>query len=332
MPVPTPDATALKTDLAGIPLDRPVILAAGTAGTLDEIAGAMPLTDAGAITTKSITREPRNGNPPWRVTPLPAGMLNAIGLANPGVDAFVRDDAPRIGSLPVPVIGSIAGFSVEDYLAVASRFEQIEAMAGVELNVSCPNVHGGVEFGVDPEALAALVREVRAVLVTKRLLVKLSPIVVGRPGMVEIARAAIEPPGATPSGPNQRLGADALCLCNTVPAMAIDVRTRRPRLANITGGLSGPAVHPIALKIVHDVYRGIARQTSTPLVGVGGVTRWERAAEFILAGAAAVQIGTGLFIDPRIPKRVTRGLASWVRKQGAGAISDLVGAVEIAKG
>jgi dihydroorotate dehydrogenase (NAD+) catalytic subunit len=168
------------------------------------------------------------------------------------------------------------------------------------------------------------------VLSRTRLFVKLSPIAIGSPSILDIARAAIEPrPGAAPGGPNSRPGADALCISNTIPAMAIDVDTRRPRLANVTGGLSGPAVHPVAVKLVHDVYRGIARSTNTPLVGIGGVMTWRDAAEFILAGASAVEMGTALFADPRAPGKVARGLAGWARAQRSASLRDLVGAVEL---
>ncbi|MFG0327862.1 MAG: dihydroorotate dehydrogenase [Phycisphaerales bacterium JB037] len=317
-----PPDPMLETRLAALTLRSPVILAAGTAGTLDEVGEVLDLSRVGALVTKSITAEPRAGNPPWRVAPLRAGMLNAIGLANPGIDAFMRDHAPRIAGVPTTVLGSIAGFCIDDYVAVARRFSEIDAMPGVELNVSCPNVHGGVEFGVDPDALGELIKRVRAALGTHQpagkptdsaLIVKLSPIAVGRPSMVDIARAAIE------------AGADALTISNTVPAMGIEVETRRPMLGNRTGGLSGPAVHPIALKLVHDVHKAIARDAGVPIIGLGGVLRWQEAAAFILAGASAVAIGTGLFVNPRIPRKVNAGLAKWARRQGAQSVRDLVG-------
>jgi dihydroorotate dehydrogenase (NAD+) catalytic subunit len=309
----------LNTSLAGLPLKSPVILAAGTCGYLDEMADVLDLSRVGAVVTKSITRLSREGNATWRILECRAGMLNAIGLANVGLDAFMRDYAPKVAGVPTAVIGSIAGFSVEDYTAVAAAFNGIEAMAAVELNVSCPNVHGGTEFGLDPGALRELIAAVRAALTRKPLLVKLSPVAAGTPGhsMVDLARAAVE------------AGAQILCLANTTPAMAIDVRTRRPRLANVTGGLSGPAVHPIAVKLVHDVYRAVAKPAGVPIVGIGGVLTWEDAAEFVLAGASAVEIGTGLFADPKIPLRVVKGLEKWVREQGRSGMGALVGAVEL---
>jgi dihydroorotate dehydrogenase (NAD+) catalytic subunit len=324
------DASRLATDLAGVALRNPVLLAAGTAGYVDEMAGAMDLAGVGGVVTKSITAKPREGNNTWRIIESRTGMLNAIGLANIGIDAFVRDQAPRIVGAPTTVIGSIAGFSIDEYTAVAAAMNGIDAMPAVELNVSCPNVHGGTEFGVDAVALRDLIGAVRAVLTRKRLFVKLSPIVVGAPGatIADIARAAIEGRGV-PCGPGSRPGADGLCLANTIPAMAVDVHSRTPRLANVTGGLSGPAVHPAAVKLVHEVYRKVAKDAKVPIIGIGGVMRWEDAAEFILVGASAVEMGTALFVDPRLPRKVARGLGAWVQRQGASSIGELVGAVKL---
>lgn len=309
--MPTPDPR-LAIDLAGLKLASPLILAAGTAGYADELADAFDLSILGAVTTKSITREPREGNPTWRIVPSKAGMLNAIGLANPGIDRFVDEIVPRLERVPTTVIGSVAGTAIEDYAAVCSKMEPIAALPAVELNVSCPNVHGGTEFGVDPAALAQLVRACRAELQTTKLLVKLSPIAVGQPGIVAVATAAVE------------AGADGLTIANTVPAMGIDVNTREPVLSNTTGGLSGPAVHAIAVKLVHDVHRALP---ATPIVGLGGVMDWDDAAEFVLAGASAVGLGTALFADPRRPKRLLRQLSRWLDAQRAASINDLRGAV-----
>lgn len=317
----------LATNLAGLELRNPVLLAAGTAGTLDEMGDALDLSRLGGIVTKSITALPREGNNTWRILPHDVGMLNAIGLANVGIDAFVRDIASRVAGVPTAVIGSIAGFSIDDYVRVAAAFDSIDALAAVELNVSCPNVHLGCEFGTDSAMLSELIREVRRVLPRKRMFVKLSPIAVGKVSILDVARAAIEPPHSLPVGPNTRPGADALCISNTIPAMAIDVHTRKPLLANRTGGLSGPALHPVAVRLVHDVHTKIARATNTPIIGIGGVLRWEHAAEFILAGATAVQMGTALFADPRSPLGVIRGLEKWVAKQVCASISELIGAV-----
>lgn len=321
----------LETDIAGLRLQNPVVLAAGTAGMLDEMADVLDLARIGAVVTKSITPEPREGNPPMRVAPVKAGMLNAVGLANVGIEHFVEHVSPRIASVPTAVIGSAAGFSIDDYVRTAAEFDEIEAMPAVELNVSCPNVSHGVEFGADPALLAELVREVRGVLKRTRLIVKLPPVSIGTPHtIVDLARAAIEPgpgPGGGPAGPNCRPGADALTLCNTTPGMAIDVRSRRPVLGNTTGGLSGPAVHPVVVRLIHLTHTAIAHDTGTPIIGAGGVMRWDDAAELILAGASAVQVGTALFADPGAPVKITRGLAKWARRQGAASVTDLVGVV-----
>jgi len=315
----------LGTDLAGIALRNPVLLAAGTAGVLDEMAGVLDLSRVGGIVTKSITPEPREGNPAPRMVPDRAGMLNAVGLANPGIDRFIADIAPRAEGVPTVVIGSAAAFSIDGYVRVCAAMDECEHIPAVELNVSCPNVDCGLEFGADSATLRGLIRAVRPALSHTRLIVKLPP-AIGAPGVVELARAAIDP-GGEPTGPNARPGADALTIANTLPAMAIDVRTRRPRLGNGTGGLSGPAVHPVVVALVRRAHTGVARDSDTPIVGVGGVMGWRDAAELILAGAAAVQIGTALFADPRTPIRVARGLARWTHAQGVSAVGDLVGRV-----
>lgn len=315
--MPHPADPSLRTSIAGIELASPVVLAAGTAGLLDEMADALDLARVGAVVTKSITREPREGNPTWRVVPLEVGMLNAIGLANPGIDAFMADHAHRIAHVPTTVIGSVAGNTIDDYAHVASALNAIDTMPAVELNVSCPNVHGGTEFGTDPGALRELIAAVLDELTETKLFVKLSPIAVGSPSMSDIARVAID------------AGADALCLANTVPAMAIDVDTRAPRLANTTGGLSGPAVHPIAVKLVHDVYRNVAREAGVPLIGIGGVSGWRDAAEFILAGATAVEIGTISFANPCAAIKINQGLAKWAASEPSKSVSALVGDVRL---
>ncbi len=333
----------LSVNLAGVALRNPVILAAGTCGYLDEMADVIDLSRVGAVVTKSITPLPREGNPTWRILECRAGMLNAIGLANGGLDHFMEHLAPRVPAVPTRVIGSVAGFSIEDYVMVAAHLDEVEGLAAVELNVSCPNVRGGVEFGLDPGGLSELVAAVRDVLKNKPMFVKLSPIAAGNPSMVEVAKAAVgrdgetERPGEEEKGDrreptptaNGRRGADALCIANTVPAMAIDVQTRRPRLANVTGGLSGPAVHPIAVKLVHDVYRAVTRAAGVPVVGIGGVMTWQDAAEFVLAGALAIEMGTALFADPRSPLKVVKGLERWVRSQGKSSLSELIGALNL---
>lgn len=316
--MPSNETDTIRTDLCGIGLVSPVLLAAGTAGTLDETADIIDLSKVGAVVTKSITRLPRSGNPEPRITWTRAGMLNAIGLANPGMEAFAADFAPTAGTMACPVIGSIAGFSIDDYVSVADSMDGADGIPIAELNVSCPNVHGGVEFGADPAALKELVEAVRPKLSSTKLLVKLSPITVGTPHTpTDLARVAVD------------AGADGLTLCNTIPSMGIDVRTRRPLLANVTGGLSGPAVHPVVVKIVHDVYQRFARERGVPIVAVGGVTRWQDAAEFILAGATCVQIGAGTFADPKAGIKIARGLKRWTQSQRVASIRDLVGSVDL---
>lgn len=316
----------LSIDLCGIRLRNPVILAAGTAGVLDESGDVIDLARIGGLVTKSITREPRAGNPTWRILPERAGMLNAIGLANPGIEAFVRDVGPRVKNVPCAIIGSVAGFSIDDYVAVAGAMNALPGIAAIELNVSCPNVHGGTEFGIDPGALRELVGAVREV-VTLPLIVKLSPVAVGQPGIVEIASAALDGAGRAAS-PRSRPGADALTISNTIPAMAIDIETRRPRLSNRYGGLSGPALHPVALRLVHIVHQQVARERQVPLIGAGGVMSWREAAAFMLAGASAVQMGTANFVSPRLAARVPKGLARWAQRQRAATLASLVGTLQ----
>jgi len=308
----------LSTNISGIQMRSPVLLAAGTAGVLGEMRDVLDVSQLGAIVTKSITRDVREGNAFPRITFARAGMMNAIGLANPGLDAFVRDEGPKVGSMGCAVIGSVAGDRIEDYLEVAKGLASIEGMSGIEANVSCPNVHSGLEFGSDPAALRELISAMVQAVGSLPLFVKLSPVTVGTPHtIVDLARVAIE------------AGARGLTLTNTVPAMGIDVQTRRPILANVTGGLSGPAIHPIVVRLVHLVYRGVAKEAGVPIIAAGGVTRWQDAAEFVLAGASAVQIGAGSFASPRSSVKLRKGLAKWVRTQGAGSIGELVGQVRL---
>jgi dihydroorotate dehydrogenase (NAD+) catalytic subunit len=302
----------LSVDLAGMHLRNPVVLAAGTCGYGAELASVLDPADVGAMVTKSITREPREGNPPWRIIDAPRGMLNAIGLANVGLDVFLAEKLPEAATLDTVVIGSIAGHAIDDYVTVAAALDTRSELPALELNVSCPNTADGLQFGEHPESLAQLLREVRPALAATKLFVKLSP------NVGDIARMA----GTAVEG-----GADGLTLINTVAAMAIDVETRRPRLSRGTGGLSGTAIHPIAVRMVHEVYKTVARDANVPIIGLGGVLRWPDAAELVLAGASAVGMGTALFIDPGAPRHVARGLAQWVQRQGCGSIGELVGAV-----
>jgi len=287
--------------------------AAGTCGYVAELADVLDPACLGAVVTKSITREPREGHPPWRLVDVPLGMLNAIGLANVGLDRFLAEKLPAAAKADTVVIGSIAGNTADDYSAVAAAFDAEESLPIVELNVSCPNTGDGLVFGEDPGRLAGLLREVRKALPSTKMFVKLSPNV---GDVTELAAAAVD------------AGADGLTLINTVAAMAIDVERRTPRLSAGSGGLSGPAIHPIAVRMVHEVYRKVAKPAGVPLIGLGGVMTWQDAAELILAGATAVGMGTAFFVDPRAPIAVISGLRKWVKRQGCASIADLVGGVE----
>ncbi len=311
---PATTTNPLATELCGVHLSSPIVAAAGTCGYVNELADAFDTARLGAITTKSITRESREGNAPWRMWGVAGGMLNAIGLANVGLERFLQEKLPAAKQLGCPLIGSIAGHSLEDYLAVARAFDDQPLIPIVELNVSCPNTADGLQFGEHPSALRELLLAVRPALSRTKMLVKLSPNV---GDIVAMAKAAIDG------------GADGLTLINTVSAMAIDVEKRTTLLSRGMGGLSGPAVHPIAVRMVHQVYRAVARDAKIPIVGLGGVSTWHDAAEFVLAGACCVGIGTGLFVDPRTPLDVTHGLRQWVARQGCGSIAELVGAVRL---
>ena len=310
-----PDLTAdLTADLAGLRLPFATLTCSGTCGYASEYADFMDLSRLGAFVTKSITRHERPGNEPARVVETRAGMLNAIGLANVGLDRFLAEKVPLLTRFPCPVIVNVAGHSTGDYVQTVAALAGVGCVAGVELNVSCPNVADGLTFGTHPGRLRALVAEVKAVLPAKPLMVKLSPNV---EDITATAAAAV-------AG-----GADVLSLVNTFTAMAVDVNSRRPRLANVTGGLSGPAIKPIALHLVSRVYRTVTRHSRTPIVGMGGVQTWQDAAEFVLAGASAVAVGTALFVDPSTPNRIADGLAAWLDRQGVSRLSDLVGALEL---
>ncbi|MFG0258112.1 MAG: dihydroorotate dehydrogenase [Phycisphaerales bacterium JB043] len=309
------DPSVLETTLAGIELRNPVLLAAGTAGYVDEMSDVLDLSRIGGLVTKSITAEAREGNDTWRVVPVRGGMLNAIGLANLGAEAFEKRFTHSLAPMPCEVIGSIAGSSIEDYVGVASMFERMGAVRAVEVNVSCPNTEDGRTFGEDPSLLAELIAGLHEVLRSTRLIVKLPPITNER-DLLHVSRTCVD------------AGVDAITLANTTPAMAIDVHTRKARLANVTGGLSGPSVHPIVVRLVHLVYRGLARDAGLPIIGLGGVSRWEDAAELILAGASVVGMGTALFADPRAPLKIVKGLEWWVRDQGEETIEALVGRLE----
>ena len=304
----------LSVNLAGLTLSNPTMTCSGTCGYAFEYADFMDLAQLGAFVTKSITREERKGNEPARIVETRAGMLNAIGLANVGLTRFLDEKVPLIRKMPCPVIVNVAGHSYDDYVETCAAMNALDCIAGVELNVSCPNVKDGLTFGTNPARLKDLTRQVKDVLPGKPLIVKLSPNV---EDIVQTAAAAIEG------------GAQILSLVNTFTAMTIDIHKRRPRLANVTGGLSGPAIKPIALHLVSRVYRNVARSANVPIVGMGGIQNWIDAAEFILAGASAISIGTALFIDPATPNKILDGLRDYMIEQKVSRLSDLVGTLQL---
>ncbi|HVB97093.1 MAG TPA: dihydroorotate dehydrogenase [Chloroflexota bacterium] len=303
--------TNLSVELAprhasGLSLKNPVLAASGTFGYGNEYAKLIDVNRLGAVVSKAITLRPREGNAQPRIAETPSGMLNAIGLQNVGLNVAVREKAPMWASWSVPVIANIAGFTVDEYVRVAETLSETPGVAAIELNISCPNVASeGEMFGLSGASAALVTREVRAVCDVP-LLVKLSPNVTD---IVEIARAVVD------------AGADALTLINTIPGMVIDVRRRQPYLANLTGGLSGPAIRPIAVRMVWQV----AQAVDVPIVGVGGVASTDDALQFIMAGASAVQIGTGTFVNPGTMLDVVDGLQVFLESEGIEDVNDLIG-------
>jgi dihydroorotate dehydrogenase (NAD+) catalytic subunit len=304
---PAPD---LRVKLAGLELSNPILTASGTFGYGLEFAHLVRLERLGGIVTKGLSPEPIRGNPPPRVCETRGGMLNSIGLQNIGIDRFIAEVLPGLRRYPAKVIVNVFGRTVDDYLRVVARARACPEIAALELNVSCPNVErGGIEFGHDAEALRRLVAAVRQET-DQPLIVKLSPNVTSP---VELGAAAKDG------------GADILSCINTVMGMAIDATTRRPLINTLRGGLSGPAIKPIALRIVFDV----ARRVGLPVIGIGGIETATDVVEFLLAGASAVQVGTALFRDPRTPERLLDGLDSYLRESGTPRIADLIGALEL---
>jgi dihydroorotate dehydrogenase (NAD+) catalytic subunit len=294
-----------SVDLCGVRLKNPVIAASGTFAFGREYARFYPLSELGGISVKGLTLQPRAGNPSPRIAETPSGMLNAVGLQNPGAEAFLRDELPWLREQGVAVIANIAGSTQEDYVAMARKMS-VEGVDIVELNISCPNVkEGGVAFGTSPEQVLAIVKAVRPAC-GKPLMVKLSPNVAS---IADCARAA------------EAGGADCLSLINTLTGMAIDVETRRPILGNITGGLSGPAVRPVALRMAYEA----ARAVRIPIVGCGGIETGEDAVMFLLAGCCAVQVGSANLYDPHACVNVARGIEAYMERHGIEAVGELVG-------
>lgn len=306
-------AVDLSVDLAGLRLVNPIMTGSGTSGYGPELAPYLDLRQLGAFVTKSVTVEPRKGNPPPRTVETAEGMLNAIGLANVGLERFVAEKVPYLAEMGTPAIVNVAGHSMEDYLTVCRRLDGIDCIRGLELNVSCPNVADGLEFGTDPARLRQLVAAVRNEMQQSLLIVKLSPNVTD---ITATAAAAVEG------------GATVLSLINTLRGMAVNADNRKAILANTCGGLSGPAIKPIALAMVHQVYTAVARDAGVPLIGMGGIRTWRDTVEFLLAGATAVAVGTSLFVDPTSPVKIRDGLAQYLRHHGLTSPADLVGGVQ----
>ena len=300
----------LKVKLCGIVLDNPVIPASGTFGYGSEYAELYDINCLGSFSFKGTTLEPRFGNPTPRIAECGAGMINAVGLQNPGIDAVIREELPRLKTFfRKPVIANISGFSVEEYAYCCERIDKQEQVGIIEVNVSCPNVrHGGMSFGTCPDAAAEVTRAVKAVT-TKPVFIKLSPNVTD---IVSIARACEE------------AGADGICLINTLLGMRIDVARRRPVVANTMGGFSGTAVFPVALRMVYQV----AKACRIPVMGCGGVTTARDVIEMMMAGATAVQVGAANLVNPYASKEIVEALPGEMRKLGIEKLSDIIGIIE----
>ena len=298
----------LTVNIAGVEFKNPVITASGTFGFGREYSEFYPLKEIGGLSCKGITLKPRMGNPPPRIAETPSGILNAVGLQNPGVDHFIERDLPWLKEQETVVIANIAGNTPEEYAQRAEKLSE-SSVDMIEMNISCPNVkHGGVQFGTSCQSVGAITREVRAHC-KKPLMVKLSPNV---SDIAEIARAA------------ESEGADALSLINTLTGMRIDINTLRPIIRNNTGGLSGPAVFPVAVRMVWQT----AGAVKIPVVGMGGISTWRDAVEMMLAGASAIQVGTALFSDPYAPLKIKEGLNRYLDDQGIASVTELAGMVK----
>jgi len=304
------DKVSLAVEVAGLKMKNPVMPASGTFGYGEEFAHYIDLNNLGAIVTKGLSLRPKAGNPTPRICETVSGMLNAIGLQNVGVDAFIEHKMPFLREINTPVIAHFFGNTLDEYGEVARRLNGIPELAAAELNISCPNVkQGGIVFGTDPKAAHEAVSVVRKNL-DKPLIVKLTPNVTD---ITVIARAGAD------------AGADAVSCINTITGMSIDVRRRKTRIANRTGGLSGPAIRPIAVRMVHQVVQAL----DIPVIGVGGISTAEDALEFLIAGAQAVQVGTANFVDPDAMQQVIDGLETFCREEGVRDIRELIGSLEV---
>ncbi|MDD9949366.1 MAG: dihydroorotate dehydrogenase [candidate division Zixibacteria bacterium] len=299
----------LTVHIGALALRNPVLAASGTFGYGSEYGRFVDLSDFGGIVTKTLTPEPWPGNPPPRAAETAAGMLNSIGLQNVGVEAFIRDKMPYLRKVDTALIVNVGGGPVEEFVYVTERLSDCEGIDALEINMSCPNVSGGMDFSTDPRRAAELVSTLRGITELP-LIAKLTPNVTD---IAEIARSVEE------------AGADAISAINTLRGMAVDIRTRRPMLGAVTGGLSGPAIKPVALAAV---YR-IARQVAVPVIGIGGIMSGEDAVEFLVAGATAVQVGTATFVEPRAGPSVARKLAEWCVASEVRSVCSLIGSIQI---
>ena len=295
----------LSVTLGRLRLSNPILVASGTFGYAHEMAGVVDFARLGGIIPKTVTRQPRAGNPPPRTVETPCGMLNAIGLDNDGIDHFIAHHLPYLRTLPTAIVANIAGKNEEEFVDMAAMLGRESGLAAVELNLSCPNVAGGVDFATNPEVTGRVVRRAREVCALP-LVAKLTPNVTD---IVAIAQAAAE------------AGADAVSLVNTFLGMAVDWRRRRPILGNVTGGLSGPAIKPLALRMVWQV----ARKVAIPVIGIGGIATIDDVMEFLVAGASAVQLGTVNFYDPKASQRIVEQLPAALIQLGAENVREVVG-------
>lgn len=298
----------LKTNFIGLDLKNPLMTASGCFGFGKEYKDYFDPSELGAIVIKGLTNEPRDGNYGTRIAETPAGMLNCVGLENPGVDYFESTICKEIEDITSPIIANINGKTVEEYVEIAKGVEKIDTVKAIELNISCPNVKdGGMAFGANPEVAGRATKLVREVT-TKPLIVKLSPNVTN---IAEIAKIV------------EANGADAVSLINTLVGMAIDVKKRKPVLGNLFGGLSGPAVKPVALRMVYQVYQAV----DIPILGMGGISSTEDALEFLMAGASTLSLGTGIFTNPILPVEIKEGLEKYCEENGLENISEIVGCI-----
>lgn len=303
------DRPDMRVNIGGIELQNPVMTASGTFGYAREFEHLIDLNRLGGIIVKGLSLEPTKGNPPPRIVETACGMINAIGLENVGIERFITDKLPFLQRLSPPVFVNIYGKLEAEYRQLTARINDVEAIAGIEVNISCPNVKtGGMAFGVDPRAAFKVVRAVRE-QTAKPVMVKLSPNVTD---ITEIAAAVEE------------AGADSISLINTLTAMAIDIDTRRPKIANIIGGLSGPAIKPVALRMVWQV----AQKARIPIIGIGGIMTFEDALEFLIAGATAVQIGTANFVNPHTTVEIIDGIEAFLSERDISSVKDIVGTLE----